>query len=643
MNGMTRRAFLKASLQAGAACVVSYGLVGCGDSSSKANVEFKHGIASGDPLNDRVIIWTRVTPEWDTDVTVAWEVATDSGFTNLVNTDSFTTDADKDYTVKVDVTGLSAGMKYYYRFKVGDTYSETGETITLPEGSVSSLKIALFSCAMWEHGYFQAYADAAAQSPDIALHVGDYIYEYETGDYESPTGSPVRVFEPTHEIVTLDDYRKRYAQYRTDAHLQELHRMVPWIVIWDDHEVANDTYKDGAENHSDDEGDFVERKAAALQAYYEWLPIRIQNADDLSQAYRSFDYGDLVSLHVIESRLLARDESAAGKQNQLALITDETELAAAMTDLATTLADSSRKLIGDTQMGWLQGQMAASTATWQVLGNETIMAQMKVPQSILMFQLDVTDFAAIGALVQTYAAVKAQVPSGTDEATIMAAVDAALPDSITQALVYAGMSETDAAAMVDSKIEMLDSLESETKIAYNLDAWDGYPYEQLTVMASAYQIHQTKAAAGLDSNLVVLTGDSHNSWANNLRYDEVDTSTGSYTGNQYPVGVEFAVTSVSSVGLEKELKDLLVEGGVITEEQYDPTLFAGMFNYYIQDNQYLEMQNRGYALITFTKDEAVSEYRFVQNVLESNDYDASQVFSNTVVVKNGEHVINSIS
>lgn len=642
MGELTRRAFLLASMRASAACVISYGLVGCGDSEGD-KVDFKHGVASGDPLSDAVIIWTRVTPNSNRDVTVSWEVATDSAFTNLVNVDSTTTDSSKDYTVKVDVRGLSAGTKYYYRFTSGGKTSPVGETTTLPEGSLSSLKMAVFSCAMWEHGYFQAYADAAQQNVDVVLHTGDYIYEYKTGKYVSPTGSPIRVFEPTHEIVTLEDYRRRYAQYRTDGYLQELHRIVPWIVIWDDHEVANDTYKAGAENHSDDEGDFVERKAAALQAYYEWLPIRLQNPNDLAQAYRSFDFGDLASLHVIESRLLARDESAAGKQNQLALITDPNELAAAMADLTATLSDPSRKLIGDTQFAWLQNEMSTSMATWQVLGNETIMAQMKVPQSILLFQLDATDFAAIGALVQTYAAVKAQMPGGTDDATIKAAVDAALPDSITQALMLAGMTQEQAAASVDSKIEMLTNLESETKIAYNLDAWDGYPFEQLAVMALAYQLHQSKSAAGLDSNLVVLTGDSHNSWANNLRYDEVDMTTYQATGNQYPVGVEFAVTSVSSVGLEKELEDLLVGAGIITEEQFDPSLFEGMFNYYIDDNQFFNMRNRGYAVVTFTKDEATAEYRFIEDVLSSNDYDSSKVYSNTVVVKNGEHQVHSVS
>ncbi|QEP44610.1 alkaline phosphatase [Ectothiorhodospiraceae bacterium BW-2] len=627
MNGLTRRAFLIAMAQASTACVISLGLTGCNDDDKEAS--FEHGVASGDPLSDSVIIWTRVTPVNSGEVVVSWEVATDSGFTNLVNTDSTTTEASNDYTIKVDVRGLTAGTKYYYRFKAGNSYSATGETMTLPTGSLDSLKMALFSCAMWEHGYFHAYADAAKQSPDVVFHSGDYIYEYASGKYPSPTGSPIRVFEPTHEIVTLEDYRQRYAQYRTDAALQELHRIAPWIVIWDDHEVANDSYKEGAENHDESEGDYITRKAAALQAYYEWLPIRIQNPNDLAQAYRSFDFGDLLSLHVLETRLLARDLSAAGKQSQLALIQDPAERQAAMADLTATLADSSRKLMGETQMAWLQQKMSASMASWQVLGNETMMAQMKLPQSILLFELDATDFAAIAAMLQYNATM-----GGAPTAATM--TDDGLETAIVAALIQAGLSEEQAAAMAPEKVTKLEKLAQETKLPYNLDAWDGYPYEQATVMGMAAQIHQTKIAAGIHSNLIVLTGDSHNSWANNLRF--VDPTSGVET----PVGVEFAGSSVSSVGLEKELQELLVSGGVITPEQFDADLFAGIFNYYIEDNQFLDMKHRGYTLVTFTKEQAKAEYHQLDNILTSH-YDTSAKRITTITVKNGAHKIDSIA
>lgn len=635
MHPLTRRAFLIASLKASAACVVSVGLSGCLIDDEDLEVAFQHGVASGDPMQDSLILWTRATPSREEEFSVAWEVATDSEFRNLVHTGTTKTDASKDYTVKVDVQNLTPGTTYHYRFKAGMATSTAGVTRTLPAGDLDSLSIALFSCAMWEHGYFHVYADAAQQNPDVVLHVGDYIYEYATGKYVSPTGAPIRVFEPSHEIVTLADYRTRYAQYRTDASLQEMHRTCPWITIWDDHEVANDSYTDDAENHDENtEGSYVARKAAALQAYYEWLPIRVQNPADLAQAYRRFDFGNLVSLHVLESRLLARDESAAGKQNQLALITDPDELNAAMADLAATLGDPTRKLVGDTQMAWLQAGMTNSSATWQVLGNETIMAQMKLPQSILLFKLDASDFAAIGALLELHAGVTAAMP-GVDDATIKAAIYAGqttptLEQAITQALMQVGLTAEQAAALAPGKVTKLQGLETETQIPYNLDAWDGYPYEQGTLMASAAQILPAKGA-----NLVVLTGDSHNAWANNLRF--VNPADASETA----VGVEFAGTSVSSVGLEVELRDLLVGAGIISAEQFDAELFARMFTYYIQDNQFLDMQHRGYTLVTFSKTAVSAAYHLLDSVLTSS-YDPAKKVVRTLTAQAGMRKLDAI-
>lgn len=643
MPTLTRRAFLLAMMKAGAACVVSYGIAGCAltDDEDTKSINFNHGVASGDPLSDAVILWTRVTPDTDEMVTVTYEIAEDEAFTANVLHDSATTDASADYTVKFDVQGLTAGTKYYYRFKAGGATSPVGETKTLPEGSVTSMKLALFSCAMWEHGYFHAYKDAASHTDiDLVVHNGDYIYEYDTGHYESPTGSPIRAFEPVNEIVTLADYRGRYAQYRSDEDLQELHRLFPWIVIWDDHEVANDSYMDGAENHDDTDGvTFEDRKANALQAYYEWLPIRVQNADNLAQAYRGFDFGDLVSIHTLESRLLARDESAAGKQNQLALITDETELAQAFADLTSTLSDANRKLIGDTQYDWLETRMNGSSATWQLVVQQVIMAQMKIPQSILLFQLDATDFAAIGALVAMYQQY-AQAMAGADDATIKAAIFAntespTLEEAVVQALTQAGLTAEQAAALAPSKVEKLQALEEETKMAYNLDAWDGYPYEQAKVMGLSATQLSAKAASG-GHNMVVLTGDSHNSWANDLRYYDAAS------GDSYNVGVEFATTSVSSVGLEKELKELLVGAGLITEEQFDIDLFTGIFNYYIDDNRFAQLENRGYTLVTFTPEAATAQFKFIGDAT-SAAYDSAAVATKTVTVKAGDNKIDSIA
>ncbi len=311
---------------------------------------FQHGVASGDPLQNQVIIWTRVTAtEYFTKV-VAWQVAADNEFRQIVGDGRYSLSAGKDYTVKIDVTGLKPGRTYYYRFRYKDQYSPVGVTCTLPEELYDgAFSIAVVSCNNWEDGYFNAFRFLARKKEvDMVLHLGDYIYEYSAGQYNNPAVKG-RVNSPLHEIVTLQDYRQRYAQYRTDPDLQELHAAKPFIMIWDDHEMANDSYKDGAKNHQPEEGVWANRRAAAVQAYLEWLPVR---AADVKGMQRKISIGNDMDLFLVDERL-------QGRTRQLDV-----------SDKAFNNED--RSMLGSEQYQWLEQQLKNSRATWKLIGNEVM-------------------------------------------------------------------------------------------------------------------------------------------------------------------------------------------------------------------------------------------------------------------------------
>ena len=250
---------------------------------------FYHGVASGDPLSDRVIIWTRITPDdFTTPVLVSYKMALDTAMTNVVTPGSMITDNSRDYTVKFDVDSLSPDTYYYYEFSGLGSQSVRGRTKTTPIGSVDSLRFAVVSCANLEAGYFNVY-DVISQRNDVdaVLMLGDYIYEYEEGGYGQDPNLD-RVFDPAHETITQDDYRMRYSVYHMDKSLQKLHQNYPWICVWDDHESANNSYTDGAENHNSGEGLWSDRKLDAQKAYFEWLPIR-PKAQNNYEIYRKFE------------------------------------------------------------------------------------------------------------------------------------------------------------------------------------------------------------------------------------------------------------------------------------------------------------------------------------------------------------------
>ncbi|MEL6194476.1 MAG: alkaline phosphatase D family protein, partial [Bacteroidota bacterium] len=321
---------------------------------------FYHGVASGDPLSDRVIIWTRITPEEEEDsISVSWKIATDTAMENIISSGEFQTSSSRDYTVKVDVTGLSADTYYYYEFESGGRKSLVGRAKTASEGTEDHLKFAVVSCSNYEAGYFNAYGRIADRNDlDAVLHLGDYIYEYETSVYgdSSLSNAGIRAHQGF-ETVSVDQYRARYSLYRLDKDLRRAHQQHSFICVWDDHESANDAYKDGAENHQpDEEGDWEERKEMARKAYYEWIPIREQESDVI---YRSFSYGDLLDLIMLDTRL-------EGREIQRDSVTDP------------LLYAPDRTMLGTTQRDWFFGEMGGSSASWKLIGNQVVFSEFNV-------------------------------------------------------------------------------------------------------------------------------------------------------------------------------------------------------------------------------------------------------------------------
>ena len=328
-------------------------------------VVFKHGVASGDPRPERVILWTRISPRKNIGepIEVKWTISRDPGLRYVVNKGEVRTHAGRDYTVKVDADDLEPGTTYYYRFQAQGVKSPIGRTRTLPVGNVDRLRIAVTSCSNYPFGFFNVYGLIAARNDlDAVLHLGDYIYEYENGAYGDGTAFG-RLPQPTKEIVALEDYRQRHALYKTDPDLQEAHRQNPFITVWDDHESTNNSWRDGAENHQPaTEGSWAVRKASAIRAYFEWMPIR-EHRDQVRPIYRKFRFGQLAELSMLDTRLVGRDEQAPSPAD-VAIISDPT-----------------RQLLGIEQEKWLFGNLSESQrdgVRWRVIGQQIMMAQLSL-------------------------------------------------------------------------------------------------------------------------------------------------------------------------------------------------------------------------------------------------------------------------
>jgi alkaline phosphatase D len=469
---------------------------------------FAHGVASGDPTRDRVILWTRVTP---VDVTETlrgrWTVATDPSMKQVRQSGRFTTDRRRDFTVKIDASGLRPGATYYYQFESRGVKSPIGRTRTLPVGRVDRLRLAFASCSNYPYGYFNAYARIAERDDlDFVLHLGDYIYEYKLGDYDDPKLLGKRDVVPTHEIVTLEDYRLRHALYRTDPDLQEAHRQHPFITVWDDHETANNSWRDGADNHNPDqgEGDWKTRRRAAVQAYNEYLPIRSDSPSD-DRIYRTFQFGDLADLLMLDTRLHGRDQEIFIKKGQH-------DISAA--DPA--IADPKRTLLGFDQEQWLARELRRSKdhgQPWRVLGQQVMMAHL----------------------------------SNTEGRTIL-----------------------------------------------NPDQWDGY-------IPARERLFEVLRKGDIRNN-VVLTGDIHSSWCNELRSNPWAPS--ATNDEARLVGVEFIGPAISSPGLYGE-----AEAVTKSEQLHSNSPHI----------KWTELNKRGYGVLDITRDRAQCEYYHLRTVSERDN------------------------
>ncbi|MEL7444812.1 MAG: alkaline phosphatase D family protein, partial [Pseudomonadota bacterium] len=379
---------------------------------------FTHNVASGEPSKDSVLLWTRYVG--DQTVELEWQVSDSEDFTSVIAEGQVTASPDHDFCAKAVATGLAANSWYFFRFTApGGSQSPIGRTRTLPEGPTTKFKMAVFSCSNFGFGYFNAYAHAAeANDCDLAVHLGDYIYEYSNKNYPNPSQAVSgRDIAPETEIVALADYRLRYATYRADPDLQRLHQILPMISVWDDHESTNDSWKDGAQNHQpESEGEWSVRKEVSKRVYREWLPVS-------DQPYAQYDVGDLATLFRLDTRLEGREEQFSiekllkGKNDPEAMLASLTAFGKG------DYLDPNRQLLGASQEQWLIEGLNGSKrrgATWQVLVQQVLMGKVMAPQSLF-----------------------ASIPDG-------------LPDYLKRRL-QAG------------------ALARQAELPLNMDAWDGYP------------------------------------------------------------------------------------------------------------------------------------------------------------------------
>jgi alkaline phosphatase D len=391
---------------------------------------FTHAVASGEPATDKVMLWTRYVS--DSPAYLAWEMSESEDFAKIVAEGSTGNPAgpDSDYCVKTWADGLMPGRWYFYRFIAPDgSKSPVGRTRTLPEPGLQAFRMAVFSCSNYGFGWFNAYGHAVeANDCELALHLGDYIYEYGAGTYPNTgQGLAERVLEPANEIVTLTDYRLRYATYRADPDCQRLHQVLPMISVWDDHESANDSWENGAQNHqSDSEGDWATRKAIAKRVYSEWMPV----SDD---PYTTYQVGDLATLFKLDTRLEGREQQFSLE----AVLAGKSDPAAAVAALDAfrdgQWANKERQLLGAAQESWLAEGLKASTGSgtaWQVLVQQVLIGNLKTP---------------VGLVEQ---------------------IGGGLPDFVSQRLKAA-------------------ALASKAGLPSNMDAWDGYPAARERVFKAA--------------------------------------------------------------------------------------------------------------------------------------------------------------
>ncbi|WP_233897866.1 alkaline phosphatase D family protein [Tenacibaculum piscium] len=502
-TNIKRRNFLKNTLLASGGILLATNFISCNDDDEITNPipdnlseeNFKEGVASFDPTNSQVIIWTRYTTD-KSSVAITWQVATDIKFKNIVRQSEVITDASRDYTIAIEVKELAENQKLYYRFiNIKDkTTSVIGETLTFGT-KTSDVKLAVTSCANYAYGYFNVYEAINKSEAEVVVHLGDYIYEYGENTYGS-----FRTPNPKGEIISLDDYRTRYRQYRSDNKLKELHQKKPFICIWDDHEVANDSYKDGAENHQENEGSYTVRKNSALQAYSEYLP-NTTNIVDNAIIYRNLKIGNLADLILLDTRIIGREKQL----NYADFYTSKGEFD--IPSFQKEWLNPNRTMLGTTQKTWVTNQIKTSNASWQIIGQQVLMGKMLMPAELLPI------LARVSA--------EAETKGGASAETF-----GAFQKAITELVIIKTRFLKKDPSLTPQEIARI-----KTVLPYNLDAWDGYFMEREALLASFK-----------NKKVVVLAGDTHNAWQSDLT-----------NANGDKVGVELATSSVSSPGLEKYL------------------------------------------------------------------------------------------
>lgn len=434
--------------------------------TSTSNAEFLHGVASGDPDSNSVVIWTRISNAMGV-TDIDWRVASDVNFDNVVAKGRYSTNANLDYTVKVVVDSLEPGKEYFYQFEVDGRQSPSGRTKTLPTGHVERLVFAAVTCSNYAFGYFNAYEVIAGDDDiELVVHLGDYIYEHGTDAYGGETGRRIgRNHEPAHEALTVADYRRRFAQYKTDAGSMAMHARHPLIVLWDDHETANNPWMGGAANHQANEGDWEARRAAALQAFYEWLPVRDPPPGGRREDYwRHYKFGDLASLITLEARHTGRSEQIDSDD----YLPDIHSRADAEDFISNVVHAPGRRLLSDKMNQFLAHELTESVSAqrqWRIIGNQSVMARRIAPK------LDEPYFAALRNTLD------------------------------------------------DGAKTMLDGLlkHGEFQLPLDLDSWNGYP-------GARESFYQVSKDAGV-RDLLVLAGDSHSFWQDEL-YDDAGTAMG---------------------------------------------------------------------------------------------------------------------
>lgn len=451
-------------------------------SQNESSDIFKYGLASGDPTSTSVILWTGISETYtNKNPEVKWHISKSSNMNSVHKSGTAIATGETSNTFKVKVVDLDPGSTYYYRFTIGDESSKLGVTKTLSDNA-EQVRIGVISCSNYEAGYFNAYESLAGKTLDFVLHLGDYIYEYGPGTYGDSTLNRKHV--PAKEILTLEDYRQRYAQYRMDPDLQLAHQKHPFITIWDDHEISNDAYKTGAQNHQEDEGDYMTRAAIAKQVYHEWMPTDLTADDNL---YRQFSIGSLADVIMLDGRL-------AGRSKQIK---------------SDSRYKSDQSMLGAEQLDWFKSKLSTSDAKWKIIGNQVIFSPLNL-----------------------------------------------------------------------SRI-------SNRQI--NKDAWDGYAAERDHLIS--YFNNQEI------SNVVILTGDTHMSWAFEVPYEA-----SAYKNKYQSVAIEIGTPSVTSSNLNENTPTEDVIVGEKTLQVSNPHL------------KYVDGRNHGYVILTLGEENASADWYYMSTL-----------------------------